>query len=96
MLHYTCPRELVPVIESALAAKGYVVELPLQIVAASIRITVMTRGNAVVSLHERGDCDMAEIRFYNHNEPDGLEVMQLLPSLCPPPLRQRRQHASSM
>lgn len=80
MERYTCPRELIPVIESALAAEGYTVEAPLQRAFGRTRITVMTCGDAVIALHEDGARDMADINVYRNGE-GGLAVLQELPRL---------------
>jgi hypothetical protein len=78
---YTCPRELIPVIESALAAEGYVVEVPLQRAVGSTRVTVMTRGTAMISLHEDVTRDMADINVYRNEAGGALEVFNELPRL---------------
>ncbi len=83
MKHYTCPRALVPVVEAALAAKGYVVEAPLQRAVGGERITVMTRGEAVISLREDLSRDLADISVYRDDEADGLAVLEDLPRLFP-------------
>lgn len=82
---YVCPRELLPVVESALAAVGYVVELPLQRTVGSARITVMTRGSAVISLHEDLAHELADITVHTHDEPEGLAVLQKLAQPGPTP-----------
>lgn len=64
MERYTCLRELLPVIESALAAEGYVVDAPLQRSVGRTRVTVMSRGDDVISLHEELGRDMADINVY--------------------------------
>lgn len=81
MERYTCPRELLPVIESALAAEGYVVETPLQRAVGGTRITVMTRGNAMISLHEDAAHDMADINVYRNEASGALTVFNELPRL---------------
>ncbi|NTU79326.1 MAG: hypothetical protein HGA45_07975 [Chloroflexales bacterium] len=91
MERYICPRELLPVIESGLAAEGYVVEAPLQRAVGSMRITVMTYGGTVISLHEDLARDMADINVYTNGEPTDLAVLQELPRLCPAPLSQARK-----
>lgn len=84
MERYTCLRELVPVIESALAAEGYVVEAPLQKDVSGTHTTVMTRGNAVISLHEDTTHEMADIHVNADGESGGLTVFEQIPRLsCP-------------
>lgn len=81
MERYTCPRELIPVIESALAAEGYIVETPLQRAVGSTRVTVMTRGAAIISLHEDVARAMADINVYYQEADDTLTVFHQLPRL---------------
>lgn len=90
MERYTCPRELLPVIESALAAEGYVLEAPLQRAVGRSRITVMTRGGVVISLHEDMAHDMADIHVYRDQESVGPTVFEKLPRLIPAPLSRPR------
>lgn len=84
MDRYTCLRELLPVIESALAAKGYVAEAAHRYAVGSKRVTVMTRGAAVIALHEDLGRDMADITVYNNPEAGGIAVLEELPRPCPP------------
>lgn len=86
MEHYTCPRELLPVIESALAAEGYMVEAPLKRAVGATRMIVMTRGGAVVSLHEDRACALADIRVYTSGADGRPAVLTELPRLLPAPL----------
>ena len=81
MERYTCPRELLPVVESALAAEGYEIAAPLQRAVGGARTTVMTRGAAVITLHEDAGSDMADINVYNKDDQGGLAVLETLPLL---------------
>jgi len=80
---YTCPRELLPVIESALAAEGYTVEQPIQRAVGGSCTTIMTRGAAVIMLHEDRGRDMADIHVHRNGEVGGLVVLEELPRLLP-------------
>ncbi len=80
MERYTCLRELLPVIESALAAEGYVVEAPLNRAVGRTRVTVMSRGDDMISLHEELGRDMADINVYA-GESARLAVLNELPRL---------------
>jgi hypothetical protein len=82
--HYTCPRELLPVIESALAAEGYVVEVPLQRAVGGTRMTVMTRGGSVISLHEDAAQTLASIRVHLYEATGRLAILDELPRLVAP------------
>lgn len=84
MERYTCPRELLPVIESALAAEGFQVEAPLQRAVGRTRISVMTRGESVISLHDDVARDTADINVYNDGEASALAILKELPRLCGP------------
>lgn len=83
MERYTCPCELLPMIEAALAAEGYVVEEPLQRAVGGTRITVMTCGGAVISLHEDMARDTADINVYSSGQAGGPAVLEQLPRLFP-------------
>lgn len=85
MERYTCPRELLPVIESALAAEGYVPEAPLHREVGGSRLTVMTCGGSVISLQEDAARDMANINVYRSGEAGRLAVLDELPRLASPP-----------
>ena len=85
MERYTCPRELLPVIESALAAEGYVLEAPLQRAVGGSRLTVMTRGGSVISLHEDTARDIANINVYRNEAAGRLAILEELPRLVSPP-----------
>lgn len=90
MDRYTCLPELLPVIESALAAKGYVVEAPLRPAVGGARITVMTRGAAVIALREDLGRDMADITVYGSAEMGGIGVLEELPRIFPTVLGRSR------
>ncbi|NTU79665.1 MAG: hypothetical protein HGA45_09710 [Chloroflexales bacterium] len=90
MERYTCPRELLPVIESALAVEGYVIEEPLQRAVGGSRVTVMTRGGAVIALHEDLARDTADINVYPADEAGRPTILKELPRLIPTPLGKRR------
>lgn len=83
MDRYTCLRELLPVIERALAAKGYVAEAAYRYAVDGRRVTVMTRGAAVIALHEDLGCDMADITVYGSPETGGIGVLEELPPPFP-------------
>lgn len=84
MERYTCPLELLPVIESALAAEGYMIEKPLQRAVGASRVTVMTRGGATVALHEDLARDTADIDVYPADEAGRLTILEELPRLIAP------------
>ncbi|MFV9505435.1 MAG: hypothetical protein AB4911_12835 [Oscillochloridaceae bacterium umkhey_bin13] len=90
MEYYNCPRELLPVIESALAAEGYLVALPLQRAVGAIRITVMTCGTAIVALHEDRAQAIAQITVYRNEETSQLAILDELPRLIAPSVASRR------
>ncbi len=88
MERYTCPRELLPVVESALAAEGYVVEAPLERAVGGVRVTVMTRGASIISLHEHAGHDTADINVYKSGAPERPAVLDELSRLFPADLGQ--------
>ncbi len=92
MDRYTCLPELLPAIEASLAASGYVATAPLRHAIGGTRITVMTRGAAIVSLREDLGRDMADITVYSSAEMGGIGVLEELPRLFPPLLGPARPH----
>lgn len=91
MDRYTCLPELLPAIKASLAASGYVATAPQRHAIGGTRITVMTRGAAVVSLREDLGRDMADITVYSSAEMGGIGVLEELPRLFPPLLGPARQ-----
>lgn len=89
MERYTCPRELLAVVESALAAEGYVVEAPLQRAVGGARVTVMTRGASTIALHEEMGRELAAINVYKSGEAAPPAVLEQLPRLIGPAGRRR-------
>jgi hypothetical protein len=87
MRRYICPRELLPVIESALAVEGYAAAIPPQHFDGGICVTVMSRGAAVVALHEDSSHDIVQINVYGDAQAGELAVLDKdLPRLFPPSL----------
>lgn len=78
---YTCLRELLPVVESALAAHGFVNESLLQREASGATLTVMTQGATTILLREDPRRDMADIEVYDTAHPEVSELCETLPKL---------------
>ena len=83
MAHYICASELLPMVEAALAANGYVVEAPLEKQIGGDTLVVMTRGAAIVLLSQSMQRQQADIEIWGDAQ---AAVTTLLESL-PIPLR---------
>lgn len=96
MRRYSCPRELLPVVESALAVEGYVVATPPQQFDGGVRVTVMARGAAVIALHEDAARETVQINVYGDAVAGELAVLEEeLPRLFPSTLGQPRRGGPS-
>jgi len=58
---YTCPSELAPVLEAALAAEGYITEMPYQKSDKGDGTLLMRQGTASVLLLQKASGDQCEI-----------------------------------
>lgn len=83
MQRYTCPSDLLPMIEAALAAEGYVIEEPLQRAVGGSRIVVMSCDADVISLHEDIAHNTADITVYSSGKARGPTALAQLPRLFP-------------
>lgn len=79
MVHYTCLRAMLPVVEATLAAHGYVLEHPLQKEVNGDRLIVMTHTSAVVLLSELAQSDLADIEVYGAAQSDTSALLERLP-----------------
>ncbi|MEI8165548.1 MAG: hypothetical protein WCG26_04180 [Chloroflexales bacterium] len=92
---YTCLLELLPVVESALAARGFVNHQAPQREATGGFLTVMTHGDTTILLREDLKRDMGNIEVYSETAPSLTDLQELFPPIlsnhsAPPPLRHRR------
>ena len=79
MVHYTCQRVMLPTVEAALAANGYVVEHPLMWEVNGDRMVVMTHLSAVVLLAEREQSEIADIEVYGVAHTFATMLLEQLP-----------------
>ena len=87
MTHYTCQRELLPMVEAALAANGYTIEAPLQKQMNGATFLVMTQGAALVLLIESAQRESAEIEVWGEARSAAIRLLESLPL----PLRKQPQ-----
>jgi hypothetical protein len=79
MAHYMCASELLPVVEAALAAHGYVVETPHQKQLGGDTLLVMTRGAAIVLLSHGTQRERAEIEVWGDAQSAATALLESLP-----------------
>lgn len=83
MERYTCPRELLGAVAEALAAEGFAPERPLERAVGRSHVTVLSRGNIVIALHEDLRHDTATIDVYD-DELAGPSALEEFPRLFHP------------
>jgi len=79
MIRYYCQSELLPMIEGALAAHGYQVEVPLQQNAVGASAMVMTCGQTSVLLSQEPAHTTLEIEIWGVAQPVVAKVLESLP-----------------
>jgi hypothetical protein len=77
--HYRCNRDLLPMIEAALATNGYVITIPYQKSSSGATALVMACGGATVLLGCPAKGDIAEIQAWGDLD---AVTASLLESLC--------------
>lgn len=85
MVRYTCMRVILPTVEAALAAHGYILERPLTKELNGERMLVMTTRSAVVLLSECSQSELAAIEVYGAAQAATALLEQLPISLGRPP-----------
>lgn len=95
---YTCLRELLPVVESALAARGFVNRQVTPQEASDGTLTIMTHGSTTILLRDDRQRDMADIEVYSDAQPTGTGLHEILPQIeprrwTPPSMRRRKWRA---
>jgi len=76
---YTCPSELAPVLEAALAANGYTIELPYQENSKGDGALVMRQGAASVLLTHAATSDQCEIDIWGAAQHTTAVLLESLP-----------------
>jgi hypothetical protein len=79
MIRYHCWSDLLPIIEAALAAHGYQIEVPLQKRSNGVGTMVMTCGLTSVLLVQRSDNATLEIEIWGVAQPVVAELLESLP-----------------
>lgn len=77
--HYACQRELLPMVEGALAAHGYRIEIPRQPSAGRSTALVMTRGLTTILLSDSPDQALAEIEIWGMCQSLAAQLLESLP-----------------
>ena len=88
MAHFVCASELLPMVEAALAAHGYVVEAPRQMAVGGDTILVMTCGAAIVLLSQGAQRPQADIEIWGDAQAAATTLLESLPIS----LQRRAQH----
>jgi len=79
MVRYTCRYEMLPVVEGALAAHGYVVDAPLSRHADSASLRMMTHGDGGVLLAHNTASELAEIEIWGPAQSGASMLLESLP-----------------
>jgi hypothetical protein len=79
MTQYTCRREILPMVEAALAANGYMIDVPLQKQTDGSTLLVMAQGAAVVLLIESAQQESAEIEVWGEARSAVIGLLESLP-----------------
>jgi hypothetical protein len=87
MTQYTCQRELLPMVEAALAANGYAIQVPRQKQINGATSLVMGQGAVVVLLIESAHHESAEIEVWGEARSAAIRLLESLPI----PLRKQAQ-----
>src|SRR5262245_31001001 len=76
---YTCPSELAPVLEAALAANGYTIEIPYQENTKGDAALVMTQGAVSVLLTQEAASDQCEVDIWGEAQHAAAVLLESLP-----------------
>jgi hypothetical protein len=76
---YTCPSELAPVLEAALAANGYTIEIPYRENSKGEGALVMRQGAASVLLTQAATSDQCEIDIWGEAQHTAAVLLESLP-----------------
>ncbi len=76
---YACRSELAPVLEAALAANGYTIEIPYQENSKGDGALVMTQGSASVLLSQEAARNQCEIDIWGEAQHTAAVLLESLP-----------------
>jgi hypothetical protein len=79
MVRYTCMRAMLPTIEAALAAHGYILERPLANEVNGERKIIMTHQSAIVLLSECAQRELADIIVSGATQAAATALLDQLP-----------------
>jgi hypothetical protein len=79
LIHYTCISDLLPMVEAALAANGYIIEAPPQKQLNGNMLMVMTSGSAGVLLSQNGQDELADIEVWGAAQSAAAALLESLP-----------------
>jgi len=88
-IRYTCKAELLPVVEGALAANGYTMDLPLEPHFSDTTALVMRRGTTTVLLAHAPNSTVDDIEVWGAGQSATADLFESLPIELhkQPPLR---------
>ena len=76
---YSCPSELAPVLEAALAANGYTIEIPYQENSKGDGAMVMMQGSAFVLLSQEATRNQCDIDIWGAAQHTAAVLLESLP-----------------
>jgi hypothetical protein len=76
---YICPSELAPALEAALAANGYVTEIPYHENHQGDAILIMKQGAASVSLTQAATSQQCEVAIWGEAQHAAIVLLESLP-----------------
>ena len=79
MVRYTCMRAMLPTIEAALAAHGFILERPLANEVNGERKITMTHQSAIVLLSECAQRELADIVVSGTTQAAAMTLLEQLP-----------------
>jgi hypothetical protein len=79
VIRYRCQYQALPIIEAALAANGYTVDIPLQRSIGGTATMVMTQGATTILLAHDSAGDLAEIEIWGIAQSIAAQFLELLP-----------------
>ncbi len=75
-LRYTCQAVMLPVIEGALAANGYEIEVPPRECFSGAITMVMQCGTTTVLLEHTPDSEVGEIEVWGAGQTDAADILE--------------------
>ena len=78
-VRYTCPHDLLPVLEAALAANGYQIDIPMQRSIGGMTSMVMCSGAATILFTLPPNSTLVELEVSGVAQTAAIQVLESLP-----------------